>query len=272
MSEVLLFGILGLGTGVFYAGLGLGVVLTWRGSGTVNLAAGAMAMLVAFVYWALTTQGELSPAVRLSVSDGPMPTPGFPDLACLRRCARRPAIPTDLSTPAPRPRVGQDDRLGGRAADPPGTGRPRYGSGVKAVPDILPNGPDDILMVAGVGVPTNRLFLAAGVVVLTGVLWAVFRYSRAAWARWPRRKTSVAPCSQACRRTGWASSAGCWAAWPPERWVWPRPSPSSTPGAHGRGDTRARATLVGRFTSFAVTAAAGLALGSRSPSSSTSRP
>ncbi|MDO9355800.1 MAG: hypothetical protein Q7T55_19035, partial [Solirubrobacteraceae bacterium] len=79
MSELLLFGILGLGTGALYAGLGLGVVLTWRGSGTVNLAAGAMAMLVAFVYWALTTQGDLYlPPFVVSISDSGVSTvPAF---------------------------------------------------------------------------------------------------------------------------------------------------------------------------------------------------
>ena len=45
MEEILLDILLGLGSGVIIAGIALGVVLTFRGSGVINLATGAMAML-----------------------------------------------------------------------------------------------------------------------------------------------------------------------------------------------------------------------------------
>jgi branched-chain amino acid transport system permease protein len=55
MQNVILFALLGLGAGAIIAGLGLSLVLTYRGSGVVNLAAGAVAMLAGYVYWQLTT-------------------------------------------------------------------------------------------------------------------------------------------------------------------------------------------------------------------------
>ncbi len=58
MNETLLFLLLGLGTGATIAAIAVGIVITYRGSGFINLAAGAMAMLAGFSFWALRT-GEL---------------------------------------------------------------------------------------------------------------------------------------------------------------------------------------------------------------------
>ena len=58
MNETLLFLLLGLGTGATIAAIAVGVVITYRGSGFINLAAGAIAMLGGFSFWALRT-GEL---------------------------------------------------------------------------------------------------------------------------------------------------------------------------------------------------------------------
>ena len=48
MDQVLLFALLGLGTGALIAGIALGVVLTYRGSGIINLAIGAVAMVAGY--------------------------------------------------------------------------------------------------------------------------------------------------------------------------------------------------------------------------------
>jgi ABC-type branched-subunit amino acid transport system ATPase component/branched-subunit amino acid ABC-type transport system permease component len=58
MSTVVLFLILGLGSGAVYAALALGLVVTYRSSGVVNLATGAIALYVAYTY-AFLRQGEL---------------------------------------------------------------------------------------------------------------------------------------------------------------------------------------------------------------------
>src|SRR5690242_4675332 len=58
MQQLLLFVLLGLGSGALIAGIALAVVLTYRGSGIINLATGGVAMLAGYAYWALRT-GEI---------------------------------------------------------------------------------------------------------------------------------------------------------------------------------------------------------------------
>ena len=57
--EILRFGLLGLGTGAVYAMLAQGLVLVYRGSGLLNFAQGAMAMVGAYVYYEVSVgQGQ----------------------------------------------------------------------------------------------------------------------------------------------------------------------------------------------------------------------
>ena len=58
MNEVILLILLGLGSGALIAGIAVGVVVTYRGSGIINLALGGYAMLAGYAFWALNT-GEL---------------------------------------------------------------------------------------------------------------------------------------------------------------------------------------------------------------------
>ncbi len=55
MTQILLFILLGLGPGALIAAIALGVVLTYRGSGVINLATGATAMVGGYAFWALRT-------------------------------------------------------------------------------------------------------------------------------------------------------------------------------------------------------------------------
>jgi branched-chain amino acid transport system permease protein len=50
--------ILGLGSGALIAGLALSIVVTYRGSGVVNFASGAVAMFSGYVFWGLRTSGR----------------------------------------------------------------------------------------------------------------------------------------------------------------------------------------------------------------------
>ena len=54
VEQILLFIVLGLASGALIGGISLSVVLTYRGSGIINLATGAMAMLGGYAYWTLT--------------------------------------------------------------------------------------------------------------------------------------------------------------------------------------------------------------------------
>jgi branched-chain amino acid transport system permease protein len=59
LEQVLLFILLGLGSGALIAGIALAVVLTYRGSGIINLSTGAIAMLGGYAFWALNS-GKLA--------------------------------------------------------------------------------------------------------------------------------------------------------------------------------------------------------------------
>jgi branched-chain amino acid transport system permease protein len=55
LEQILLFILLGLGSGALIAGIALAVVLTYRGSGVINLSTGAIAMLGGYAFWALNS-------------------------------------------------------------------------------------------------------------------------------------------------------------------------------------------------------------------------
>src|SRR5918999_858088 len=55
MDQVLLFALLGLGSGALIAGIALAVVLIYRGSGIINIATGGVAMLAGYTFWSLRT-------------------------------------------------------------------------------------------------------------------------------------------------------------------------------------------------------------------------
>jgi branched-chain amino acid transport system permease protein len=55
VQTLLLFILLGLGSGALIAGIALGVVATYRGSGYINLSTGAIAMLGGYAFWSLTS-------------------------------------------------------------------------------------------------------------------------------------------------------------------------------------------------------------------------
>lgn len=67
MGDLLGFAVLGLGAGGVYALIGCGLVLVYRGTGVINIAHGAMAMVSAYVFVYLRGNGELI-----------LPVPGLP--------------------------------------------------------------------------------------------------------------------------------------------------------------------------------------------------
>lgn len=64
MQNILLFSILGLASGAIIATIAIGVVLSWRGSGTINVAAGAVVMVAGYLFWSLRT-GFFAPALTM---------------------------------------------------------------------------------------------------------------------------------------------------------------------------------------------------------------
>jgi ABC-type branched-subunit amino acid transport system ATPase component/ABC-type branched-subunit amino acid transport system permease subunit len=63
MNSVVVFAILGASAGAIYALGSLGIVLTFRGSGVINFASGAMGMVGAFVFYLLRDQHSVPSAI-----------------------------------------------------------------------------------------------------------------------------------------------------------------------------------------------------------------
>jgi len=53
VQNILLFAVLGLGEGALIAALAMSVVVFYRGSGTVNLSMGAIAMVGSYLYYSV---------------------------------------------------------------------------------------------------------------------------------------------------------------------------------------------------------------------------
>ena len=59
MNQYLIFALIGLGVGCLYAAIGVGVIITFRGTGVINFATGATAMWGTYVYAELRSSGDL---------------------------------------------------------------------------------------------------------------------------------------------------------------------------------------------------------------------
>ncbi len=82
MTTWLLYALIGTGTGAVYAAIAMGVIITYRGSGVVNFAQGAMATFPALVFLELREQGDLVlPWVgipsRINLGDSVATVPAF---------------------------------------------------------------------------------------------------------------------------------------------------------------------------------------------------
>src|SRR5918994_97751 len=150
MTDHLLFLIVGLGAGAAYAAIGMAVVTTYRGTGVINIAQGAMAMWAAFVYDELRRQGDLVLPVRV------VPRP--------RR--RAPPLAKVVAS------VGVAITLQALVVL-------RFGTGRRAVPPALP---DDPVRIGALSFSRDRIWFAALVVAIAVMLWAYGRFTRAGLA------------------------------------------------------------------------------------------
>ena len=165
-TQLLLFAILGLGAGSLIAGIAIGVVLTYRGSGIINLATGAIAMLAGYSFWSLRT-GEFGwhvpTAVALLLTFVFLLGLGV----LIEFAAFRP-----LRTSSPLAKLAAS--LGVLLVAQAGVSL-AFGIGSKPQPTILPRNTVKLL---GAIVPVDRLILPAVVLFATLVLSLLFRFSR----------------------------------------------------------------------------------------------
>ena len=171
-----MFLLLGLGAGAVYAALALGLVLVHRVSGVVNVAHGAMAAYVSYVFVELRTGGDMVlPVGRFHVADHV----AFP-LAVLLSLVFAAGLGLVVHLLIFRPLRGAPALAGlvasvGLLATIQALIVLRFGEGGRPVPAVLAAEPIRLL---GVVVPRDRLLLAAVVVAAAMVLGAVYRFTR----------------------------------------------------------------------------------------------
>jgi branched-chain amino acid transport system permease protein len=165
--QILLFALLGLGAGSLIAGIAIGVVLTYRGSGIINVATGAVAMLAGYSYWSLET-GEYGgwhapTAVALFLTFVVLLVLGvLIELVAFR--------PLRRASPLAKLAASLGVLLVAQAAVVLA-----FGLGTKPQPRVLPSGTTTVF---GTTVPIDRLILPGIVLGATLVLSLVFKLSR----------------------------------------------------------------------------------------------
>jgi branched-chain amino acid transport system permease protein len=166
MEQVFLFVLLGLGAGALTAGIALGVVLTYRGSGIINLATGAVAMVAGYSFWSLKTDffgftlgtpAAFVVTLLVSVLVGVLT-----ELLVFR--------PLRTASPLAKLVASLGILLTLQAAMLLG-----FGTSAKQIPNIFPTGS---VRVFDVSIPVNRFWLAGIVIVIAAVLVALYRWSR----------------------------------------------------------------------------------------------
>jgi branched-chain amino acid transport system permease protein len=166
LEQILLFALLGLGTGALIAGIALGVVLFYRGSGVINLATGAIAMLAGYSFWSLRTGtfgADLPTAPALAITLVVIVVFGvLMELLAFR--------PLQAASPLAKLAASLGVLLTLQAAM-----LLSFGTASKPQPAVLPS---DLVEVLGVSVPVDRFILTGIVVVAAGVLAALYRWSR----------------------------------------------------------------------------------------------
>jgi branched-chain amino acid transport system permease protein len=165
-QQLLLFAILGLGAGSLISGIAIGVVLTYRGSGIINLATGAVAMLAGYSYWSLRTG-----VYGVHVPTAPALLLTFVVLLAVGVLIELVAFrPLRTASPLAKLAASLGVLLTAQAAVSLG-----FGIQVKPQPPVLPGG---TVSVFGSNVPVDRFVLPGIVLFATLVLSLLYRLSR----------------------------------------------------------------------------------------------
>ena len=165
-TQILLFALLGLGAGSLIAGIAIGVVLTYRGSGIINLSTGAVAMLAGYSFWSLTAgeYGWHAPTwAALTITLVVLLVLGV----LIEFVAFRP-----LRTASPLAKLAAS--LGVLLVAQAAVSL-AFGIGSEPQPPVLPRG---VVTVLGATVPVDRFILPGIVLFATLVLSLLYRFSR----------------------------------------------------------------------------------------------
>jgi sulfate-transporting ATPase len=193
MTEPLQFAVLGLGIGAVYTLLAQGVVVVYRGSGILNFAHGAMAMMGAFVFVELRDDREwpfawsLLTAVTFTALLGVL----------VHQVVMRP-----LRRASPLARI--IATLGVLIVLQAAAGL-RWGSAPRLVSSSLPR---DVWHWGDLSIGVDRVWLLGIAVAVTTVLWAGYRYTSVGLAT-----TALAENQRGAAALGWSPDALASANW-----------------------------------------------------------
>jgi branched-chain amino acid transport system permease protein len=183
MSSYVGYLLAGLGGGAVVASLALGLVLCYRTSGVVNFAQAAMGAYVAFAYFEFRESGDVVlPVIGLPSRFHVITNPSlFSSLTfavvaaavlgavvywlLFRPLRRAPALARIVASLGLMLYLQESIRIR----------FPTSGAAMVTRWPVLPESPVDVLSTS---VTANRLLLAVIVVVVTGALWAIFRFTR----------------------------------------------------------------------------------------------
>jgi len=165
MQDILLFALLGLGSGALIAGIAVAIVLMYRGSGIINLATGGIAMLSGYCFWSLR-EGEIAsmgtaPALILTLIFTLLVGVAMELVAFrpLRNAAPLAKLVASLGILL----IAQASML------------LAFGSTQKPQPSILPS---DVVTVFDVNVPVDRFILVGIIIAITIGLVLLYRFTR----------------------------------------------------------------------------------------------
>jgi branched-chain amino acid transport system permease protein len=166
MKEIFQFALLGIGEGSLIAGIAISLVLFYRGSGTINLSAGAVAMITGYVFWSLKTgfvggyRFATVPALLISL------VAAILQGLVMEYCAFR---PLHAAPPLAKLVASLGLFLFAQAGM-----LLAFGPNEQTEPTILPTNPIHLI---GTVIPVDQFILAGGIIVVSAALWAVFRWS-----------------------------------------------------------------------------------------------
>jgi ABC-type branched-subunit amino acid transport system ATPase component/branched-subunit amino acid ABC-type transport system permease component len=164
MTETLTLVALSLGPGAILGLIALGLVVLYRGTATLNIAQGAMVMLGAYLYMDLSVRAGVAALVAMLIS---VVSVGLVGVA-IQIVVMRP-----LRTASPLTRLIASV---GVLITIQGALQLAFGSAVVLPPPVLPQG--TVKLPDGIIIGEDRLILIAIAVVLTAVLWALYRYTK----------------------------------------------------------------------------------------------
>jgi branched-chain amino acid transport system permease protein len=165
MRDDLLYAALGLGAGALIASIALGVVLIYRGSGVINVATGAIAMVAAYIFWALRTGFfgfELSTAPAFVLTVASMAVFGVLIELAIFRPLRNTAPLAKLAASLGLLLILESAMV------------LIFGNSLKSAPSVLPTGTVTIFDRV---VPKDRFLLAGIVILVAALLTALYRWT-----------------------------------------------------------------------------------------------